>query len=460
MILTQMYKRILIANRGEIAVRIIRACREMGIETVAVYSTADETALHTQLATRAICIGSEKSKDSYLNMQNILSAAVNTGCQAIHPGFGFLSENSEFARLCEKSNIKFIGPSADVIDNMGNKAAARGLMIKNNVPVVPGSEGDVQSLEVAKKEAERIGYPVLIKAAAGGGGRGMRKAFDPQEFDQAFETAKAEAKACFGDDQMYIEKLVINPKHIEFQILADNFGNVVHLGERDCSMQRKNQKLIEEAPSKMLTQQLREKMGSAAVNAAKAAGYTSAGTVEFVVSETGEFYFIEMNTRIQVEHPVTEMLTGIDLIREQIRISANLPIEFTQDDIKLDGHAIECRINAENPENNFMPSTGEITFLHLPAGNQTRVDTAIYNGYTPSPYYDSMLAKVIVKAPTRLDAIRKMRRAIEEMVIEGVTTNQDLAHLIMYHPEFLKGSYNTGFLEKNLDDILNATKSN
>ena len=455
-----MFKRILIANRGEIALRIPRCCREMEIETVAVYSTADKDALHVQLATQAVCIGPPKAADSYLNMRAILAAALKTGCDAIHPGFGFLSENSEFARLCAECGIVFIGPSGDVIDAMGNKSAARTLMIRNRVPVVPGSDGAVETAEDAARIAEKIGYPVLIKAAAGGGGRGMRRVFSPDELESSFAAARAESVACFGSGEMYLEKLVLQPRHVEFQILADNFGNVVHLGERDCSIQRKIQKLMEESPCKALSPALREQMGAAAVAAARAAGYTSAGTVEFVLSPEGEFYFIEMNTRIQVEHPVTEMVTGIDLIREQIRIAAGLPLGFTQDDVQLRGHAIECRINAEDPARNFMPCPGTVQFLHLPGGCGVRVDTALYTGYTTSPYYDSMIAKVIVHAPTRLEAIRRMRRALEELVIDGIHTGADLAHMILYHPDYMKGSYNTAFLEQHMDELLrwNETK--
>lgn len=449
-----MFKRILIANRGEIAVRIIRCCREMGIDTVAVYSSADADALHVQLAGTAVCIGPAKAADSYLNYKNILSAAVCYNCDAIHPGFGFLSENSEFAELCETCGIQFIGPSADIIDAMGNKAAARRLMIEHGVPVVPGSDGSVDTAEEAARIADRIGYPVLIKAAAGGGGRGMRKAFSASEIENAYNSAKAEAIACFGDGEMYIEKLILNPRHIEFQIMGDKFGNVVHLGERDCSIQRKNQKLVEESPSRALTPELRARMGADAVKAAKAAKYFSAGTIEFVLSDSGEYYFIEMNTRIQVEHPVTEWVTGRDLIKEQISVAAGLPLSFKQEDVKLTGHSIECRINAEDPENGFRPSPGKISFLHFPGGNGVRVDSALYCGYETSPFYDSMVAKIIVHAPTRLLAIRKMRRALEELVIEGIKTNTDLANLIMYHPDFIKGKYNTGFIEKNLDAIL------
>ena len=449
-----MFKRILIANRGEIAVRIVRACHEMGIEPVAVYSTADADALHVQLADQAVCIGPPRAGDSYLNMKNILAAAMNTGCEAIHPGFGFLSENSEFARLCERCDITFIGPSSDVIDAMGNKAAARQLMLRHGVPVVPGSSGAVETADDARRIAEEIGCPVLIKAAAGGGGRGMHRACTPEEVIPAFDAARAEAIACFGDGEMYVEKLIVNPRHIEFQILGDKRGNIIHLGERDCSIQRKNQKLLEESPSHALTPALRERMGAAAVEAARAAGYTSAGTVEFVLAEDGSYYFIEMNTRIQVEHPVTEMVTGIDLIKEQISIAAGLPISRKQEEIVLRGHAIECRINAEDPKHGFRPCPGKVEFLHFPGGNGVRVDSALYNGYTTSPFYDSMVAKVIVHAPTRLEAIRKMRRALGDLIIDGISTTADLDHLIMYHPDFIKGNYTTGFMEKNLDKIL------
>ena len=454
-----MFKRILVANRGEIALRIVRCCREMGIETVAVYSTADASALHVQYATEAICIGPPRAADSYLNMKNILSAATLLDCDAIHPGFGFLSENSEFARLCEDCGIHFIGPAADVIDCMGNKQAARQLMRQHGVPVVPGSEGSVETAAQAAAIAEKIGYPVLVKAAAGGGGRGMRRAGSKQELESAFDTARAEAIACFGDGEMYLEKLIENPRHIEFQILGDKAGNIIHLGERDCSIQRKNQKLVEESPSKALTGALREQMGAAAVKAAQAAGYTSAGTVEFVLDTAGNFYFIEMNTRIQVEHPVTEMVTGVDLVREQIRVAAGLPLSLRQEQVSFTGHAIECRILAEDPANGFRPCPGPISFLHLPGGCGVRIDTALYNGYETSPFYDSMIAKIIVHAPTRLEAIRRMRRVLEELVIDGIETTADFAHLILYHPEFIKGVYNTGFLERNLDELLSWENS-
>lgn len=450
-----MFRKILIANRGEIAVRIVRTCKEMGIETVAIYSQADSGALHVKLADEAVCVGPAKSADSYLNMKNILAAATSTGCDAIHPGFGFLSENATFARLVETCGIKFIGPSGDVIDMMGNKSAARELMIKTGVPVVPGSEGSVNRLDEARAAAEKIGYPILVKASAGGGGRGMRKAFTPEEFDNAFLSAKSEAKSAFGDDDMYLEKLVLNPKHIEFQIMADCHGNVVHLGERDCSMQRRNQKMIEEAPSAALTPELRERMGRDAVKAAKAAGYENAGTIEYILDENGNYYFIEMNTRIQVEHPITEMITGYDLIKEQIRVAEGQPLSFTQSDIRLRGHAIECRINAENPDENFRPCPGLVKGLNLPGGFGVRVDTAIYQGYTIPSNYDSMIAKLIVHGTSRKEAMSRMCRVLEEFIIQGVDTNLDLLYLIMHHKDFVSGEYNTGFIEKYLETLVN-----
>lgn len=449
-----MFRRILIANRGEIAVRIIRTCREMNIETVAIYSTADREALHVKLATQAVCVGPAKAADSYLNMKNILTAALETGCDAIHPGFGFLSENSDFARLCEESGIVFVGPRADVIDALGNKATAKKLMMARNVPVVPGSKGAVSGPEELKKLADEIGYPVLLKASAGGGGRGMRRVFEPEQLIPSFEEAKAEARACFGNDEMYIEKLILNPRHVEFQILADEHGNVIHLGERDCSIQRKNQKLIEESPCMLMDEELRSRMGHDAVEAAKAAGYTNAGTVEFVLDSQGNYYFIEMNTRIQVEHAVTEMVTGMDLIKEQLRIAFHQPLKVTQEDVVLSGHAIECRINAEDPAKGFQPNTGNITFFNVPGGPGVRVDTALYEGYTTSPFYDSMMAKVIVHAPTRLEAIRRMRRALEELVIEGIVTTADFDYLLMHHPEYIKGKADVSFVEEHIQEIL------
>ena len=449
-----MLRRVLIANRGEIAVRIIRTCRELGVETVAICSTEDKEALHTQLATRTVCVGPAKAADSYLNQQAILAAALGTGCDAIHPGYGFLSENPEFADACAQEGLKFIGPSGAVIRHMGNKAAARALMTDSGVPVVPGSGGPVPDAETAAAIAGEIGYPVLIKASAGGGGRGMRRVNDPESLPALFDAARSEAVACFGNGELYVEKLILNPRHIEFQILADRQGNVIHLGERDCSIQRKNQKLMEETPSKALDPDLRARMGAAAVAAARAAGYESAGTVEFVLDEQGNFYFIEMNTRIQVEHPITELVTGVDLIREQLRIAAGLPLSLTQEQVQVTGHAIECRINAEDPAHGFRPTPGKVGFLHLPGGPGVRVDTALYPGCTVSPCYDSLCAKVAVHAPTRLEAVRRMRRALEEMVIEGITTTADLGYLICYHPAFITGQYNTGFLEGQMENLL------
>ncbi|KRQ87872.1 Biotin carboxylase [Caloramator mitchellensis] len=445
-----MFKKILIANRGEIAVRIIRACKEMGIKTVAVFSEADREALHVQLADEAVCIGPAKARDSYLNMENIISATVLTGAEAIHPGFGFLSENSKFARLCEDCNITFIGPSAESIEMMGNKSKAREIMIKAGVPVVPGSEGRVETIEDAINISQEIGFPVMIKASAGGGGRGIRIVRGLEELKKAFETAKNEAKNAFGDDSMYIEKFVENPKHIEFQILADSYGNTLYLGERDCSMQRRNQKIIEEAPSALMNHKLRKKMGEVAVRAAKAVNYKNAGTIEFLLDKNGDFYFIEMNTRIQVEHPVTEMITGIDLIKEQINIAAGKRLNFSQEDVVLEGHAIECRINAEDVENDFRPSPGKIEFLHFPGGNGVRIDSAIYQGYTIPPTYDSMIAKLIVHGKDRNEAIQRMKRALEEFVIEGVKTNIDLHYRLLGEEEFLEGNYDTGYLMRIL----------
>lgn len=449
-----MFKRILIANRGEIALRIIRTCKEMNIEAVAVYSTADADALHTKLAEQAVCIGPAPSAESYLNMEAIISAAEATGCDAVHPGYGFLSENAEFADMCAEHGLTFIGPSGDIIRRLGDKSAARQLMMKAGVPVVPGSEGALADAEEGAALAAEIGYPVLIKASAGGGGRGMRRVHDPADFARMYEEAGAEAKACFGNGELYLEKLIVAPKHIEFQILADSRGNVVHLGERDCSIQRRNQKLIEETPSRALTQKLRRAMGEAAVRAARAGGYCSAGTVEFVLGRDGSFYFIEMNTRIQVEHPVTELVTGIDIVKEQIRIAAGLTLEAEQEDIRLEGHAIECRINAENPAQGFRPCPGRVDFVHLPGGRGVRVDTALYNGCEISPYYDSLAAKLITHGKTRLEAVRTMRRALEELMIEGITTNASLSYLILHDPEFMRGEYDTGFMDSRIDSFV------
>ncbi len=449
-----MLRKVLIANRGEIAVRIIRECLDSSIEAVSVYSTADRQALHTIIATKAVCIGGPRASESYLNISNIVEAAKACGCDAVHPGFGFLSENSDFARACEEAGIKFIGPSSDTIDKMGNKAAARKLMVEAGVPVVPGSEGFVKDAEEAVKIAEEIGYPVLMKASAGGGGRGMRKAYNPEEVREGFAAASAEAESCFGNGEMYVEKLIENPRHIEFQILADGFGNVVHLGERDCSIQRRNQKLVEEAPAWGLSSDLRERMGQAAVKAAKAADYENAGTIEFVVDKEDNFYFIEMNTRIQVEHPVTEMVTGINIVKEQLRIASGIPLGFSQEEIQFSGHAIECRITAERVFDNFAPCPGQVEFIHFPAGAGIRVDSALYNGCEISPFYDSMVAKVIACGNTRLEAVRRMRRALEETVITGVETTLPVQHLLMFNQEFLRGGYDTGFIENHLKDIL------
>ncbi len=449
-----MLKRVLVANRGEIALRIIRACREMEIETVAVYSTADENALHAQLATQSLCIGPPRSSESYLNMQALLSAALATGCDAIHPGYGFLSESPEFADACVKAGLKFIGPSGQVIRSMGSKSAAKSLAKSAGVSVVPGSDGPVETAEQAGELARQVGYPVLLKASAGGGGRGMRQADSDEEIISAFQAAQAEAEACFGDREMYLEKLIAHPRHIEFQILADTHGNVIHLGERECSIQRRRQKLIEESPSWALSSELREEMGRQAVMAARAAGYVGAGTVEFVLSPDNHFYFIEMNTRIQVEHPVTELVTGVDLIKEQLRIAAGLPLGYAQEDIQLRGHAIECRINAEDPQKDFMPCPGTVEFMHLPGGPGVRVDTALYTGCQVPPYYDSLVAKVIVHAPTRLETIRRMRRALEELIIEGFETNATISHLMLYEPDFVRGRYNTDFVAEHLEKLL------
>lgn len=450
-----MLKRVLIANRGEIALRVRRACREAGIETVSVYSQADAEALHVQLATRSVCIGPPRAADSYLNPTALLSAAIATGCDGLHPGYGFLSENPEFADACAENGITFIGPSGDAIRKAGSKSAARDLMRAAGVPVTPGSDGPVSSVEDALAVAETVGYPVLLKASAGGGGRGIRRCDSSKDLPDAYAAAKAEANACFGNDEMYLEKLVLEPRHIEFQILADRQGHVIHLGDRDCSIQRRNQKLIEEAPARCLTPELREEMGRAAVKAAQAVHYEGAGTVEFLLDSDGQhFYFMEMNTRIQVEHGITEMITGVDLVRQQLRIASGLPLDLTQEDVTLTGHAIECRINAEDPAKGFQPCPGRIGFLHLPGGYGVRVDTGLYTGYELPPYYDSLMAKLIVYAPTRLEAIRRMRRALEELVIEGPATNTDLLHQILHHPDFVRGNYSTGFLEAHMDTLL------
>ena len=454
-----MLKRVLIANRGEIALRILRGCRELGIETVAVYSQADAEALHVQLAGQAVCIGPARAADSYLNQEALLTVAKATGCDGIHPGYGFLSENADFADACAREGITFIGPSGDTIRKAGSKSAARDIMRAAGVPVTPGSDGPVDSVEDALAAAAAVAYPVMLKASAGGGGRGIRRCDRPEDLASAYAEAKAEAQACFGNDEMYLEKLVLRPRHIEFQVLADRQGHTIHLGDRDCSVQRRNQKLIEEAPARCLTPQLREKMGEAAVRAARAVGYESAGTVEFLLDGDGEhFYFMEMNTRIQVEHGVTELITGVDLLREQLRIASGLPLSITQEDVHLQGHAIECRINAEDPANDFRPCPGKVEFLHFPGGAGVRVDSALYSGCTLSPYYDSLAAKLLVHAPTRLEAIRKMRRCLEEFTLEGFPTNAELSYQILYHPTFVRGACTTAFLDENLPSLLDFSR--
>ena len=447
-----MFQKILIANRGEIAVRIIRACRELGITSVAVYSTADKDALHTQLADEAICIGKAAPADSYLNMERILSAAIASKAEAIHPGFGFLSENAKFAQLCEQCHIAFIGPSAEVIRRMGNKQEARNTMINAKVPVVPGTKEAVYTADYGLKLAEQIGFPVMIKAASGGGGKGMRISRSAEDFTENFEVAQTESVNGFADDTMYIEKYIEDPRHIEFQILADKFGNVISLGERDCSIQRRHQKMVEESPSAALDDKLRAQMGEVAVRAAKAAKYESAGTIEFLLDKNKKFYFMEMNTRIQVEHPVTELVTGLDLIKEQIFIAAGEKLQWRQKDIYITGHAIECRINAENPAKNFMPCPGKIEYLHLPGGNGVRIDSAIYTGYTIPPNYDSMIAKIIVYGKDRQTAIDKMRSALGEVNIDGITTNLDYQYDIITHPVFQSGNITTGFIEQYFEN--------
>lgn len=446
-----MFRKILIANRGEIAVRIIRACRELGVRSVAVYSTADKECLHAQIADEAVCIGPSATKDSYLNMNAVIQAAINTGAEAIHPGFGFLSENAEFARLCEKTGIVFIGPSYKSIEMLGDKASAKETMKNAGVPVIPGSDGAVKSIDEAREVAEKCGYPVLVKASAGGGGRGIRRVNSADELEAQIIVAQQEAKNFFGDDTVYIEKFLVNPHHVEIQIIADKQGNTVYLGERDCSMQRRNQKILEECPSPIVSPELRERMGRAAVTAAKECGYYNAGTIEFLVDENRDFYFMEMNTRIQVEHPITEEVTGFDLVKAQIEIAYGMELSIKQEDIVLRGHAIECRINAENPEQNFRPSPGTINALYVPGGPGIRIDSAVYQGYTITPFYDSMISKLIVHGKDRDEAIRKMRWALSEFIVSGVDTNIDFQLEIIKQPEFIDGDYDNGYLTRYME---------
>lgn len=445
-----MIKKILIANRGEIAVRIIRACKEMGIKTVSVYSEADEDSLHVHYADEAICIGPAPASKSYLNIKSIISAALVTGADAIHPGYGFLSENPKLVDICNMHGIKFIGPKKEHIEKMGNKSEARATMMKAGVPVVPGMEMGTTNADIAFKEAKKIGYPVMIKASSGGGGRGMRIVYDEKDFIESFNMAKSESKVAFDDENMYVEKFIEKPRHIEVQILADEHGNVVYLGDRDCTMQRRNQKMIEEAPAVIISDKLRQKMGKSAVKAAKYVGYQNAGTIEFLLDKDEKYYFIEMNTRVQVEHTVTEMITNIDIIRSQIEIANGEKLKFTQKDIKLNGHAIECRINAENPKQNFRPSPGEIEDLIIPGGNGTRVDTFIYTGYTIPANYDSMIGKLIVWDKTRDEAIRRMKRALEEFWIIGIDNNIEFQISLLEEKKFKNNDIYTSFIEKEI----------
>ena len=443
-----MFKRVLVANRGEIAVRVIRALRGMGIPSVAVYSKEDQDSLHGRLAEERVCIGEGSSRNSYLNMDTLITVAKNTGCDAIHPGYGFLSENAQFAEKCRENDICFIGPSPEVIDGMGNKSQARTKMREAGVPVVPGSLNALYDVKEALEEAKAMGFPVMIKASSGGGGKGMRECYSEGDFENEFLTAQRESANAFSDDAMYLEKLILEPRHVEVQIMGDSFGNVIALGERDCSIQRNHQKLVEESPSPIVTAESRKAMMEAAINAAKAVSYVGAGTIEFIVDQEGKFYFMEMNTRIQVEHGVTELVTDTDLVIEQIRVCAGEPLSMKQEEVLIRGHAIECRINAEIPEKNFMPSPGTITALHLPGGNGVRVDTAIYTGYKIPMEYDSMIAKVLVHGKDRQEAIRKMKGALEEMLVLGVETNLDFQYKIMQSESFVEGKVDTGFIER------------
>ena len=442
-----MLKKVLIANRGEIAVRIIRACREMGIRTVAVYSEADKNALHKTLADESVCIGPAPSSKSYLNIKAILEAACLTGADSIHPGFGFLSENAKFAKLCEDIGIKFIGPKYELIELLGNKSKAKETMESAGVPVIPGSKGLIKSKSQAVELAKKIKYPVILKASAGGGGRGIRIAYTEEELKKEYDIVKQEAKISFNDDSLYMEKFIENPRHIEIQILADEHGNCIYLGDRDCSIQRRNQKIMEETPSSFISDEIRNKMGEVAVKAVKEIGYSNAGTIEFLVDKNKDFYFMEMNTRVQVEHPVTEMVTGVDIIKEQIKIASGDRLSYSQKNIKIDGHSLEVRVNAENPNKNFMPCPGTITGLHLPGGNGIRVDTAIYDGYTVPQNYDSMLAKIIVHGKNREESIEKMKSAIAELVIEGIDTNRDFLYQILENEDFVNNNYDTSFIK-------------
>ena len=445
-----LFNKILIANRGEVALRVIRACRELGIRTVAVYSTADVHSLHVRFADEHICIGPAPSTESYLNIPNIISAAEITGAEAIHPGYGFLAENAAFAQICKECKITFIGPTPEVIHSMGDKAEARATMTRAGVPVTPGTDGIITDIDAAAALAGRIGYPVIVKAVAGGGGRGMRVATNENQLRTAIVTAQAEAQAAFSNDGVYLERFLVNPKHVEIQVLGDSQGNVIHLGERDCSIQRRHQKLIEESPCPVMTPDLREQMGSAAVEACKAAGYTGAGTIEFLLdSDHQHFYFMEMNTRIQVEHCVTEMVTNIDIVKEQIRVAAGLPLQYAQEDVVFSGHAIECRINAEDPERNFMPCPGVIEVYHAPGGPGVRIDSHAYREYRIPPHYDSMIAKLIVRGRDREEAIRRMSRALDEYIIEGVKTTIPFHKWVMENPVFRRGDFGTHFIDEH-----------
>lgn len=446
-----MLKKVLIANRGEIAVRIIRACREMGIRTVAIYSEADKNALHKTLADESVCIGPAPSNKSYLNIKAILEVACLTGVDSIHPGFGFLSENAVFAKMCEEIGIKFIGPNYKLIELLGNKSKAKETMKKAGVPVVPGSDGLIENKEQAIKLAEKIKYPVILKASAGGGGRGIRIAYTENELKKEYDIVKQEAKVSFNDDSLYMEKFIENPRHVEIQILADEHGNCIYLGDRDCSVQRRNQKVLEETPSSFISDKIRKKMGEISVKAVKEIGYSNVGTIEFLVDKNKDFYFMEMNTRVQVEHPVTEMVTGVDIIKEQIKIASGEKMKYTQKDIKINGHSLEVRVNAENPDKNFMPCPGTITGLHLPGGNGIRVDTAIYDGYCVPQNYDSMLAKIIVHGKTRKESILKMKSAIAELVIDGIDTNRDFLYQILENKNFVDNNYDTSFIKKEFN---------